>query len=163
MMVQVLPPGVQDHQQADRRTQTLGIGRDFAQRGRGAAHQQIIHDGGVGPGQVAERRRQCEDDMMVFDRQQVLCLLVEPTGAGQCLALGTVAVATRVVGDPLSATIEAMLDMAAQRRRAARRQVAQRFPAARPSTARHTWPGTPCHARESLPPLPPPAAHDRRW
>src|SRR5207253_5622452 len=44
----------------------------------------------------------------------------------QGLALGTVAVAARVVGDPLMAAVGATLDVAAQRRRAADRQIAQR-------------------------------------
>src|SRR5262249_31914606 len=66
--------------------------------------------------------------MVVLDRQQVLCLPVEPTSAGQGLALGTVAVATRIVGNAFTATVEALLDVSAQRRRAARRQIAQRFP-----------------------------------
>src|SRR5262249_7644645 len=65
--------------------------------------------------------------MMIFDRQQVASLLIEPMGAGQGLALGTVTVATGVVGDPLTATIEAMLDRAAERGRAAAGQVMQRL------------------------------------
>src|SRR5947199_100114 len=65
---------------------------------------------------------------MVFDRQQVLRLLIEPVGAGQSLALGTVAVAARVVGDALVAAVEAMLDMATQGGSATACQVAQRLP-----------------------------------
>src|SRR5947208_2978217 len=53
--------------------------------------------------------------MMVLDRQQVLRLLIKPAGARQGLALGTVAVAARVVGDALMTTVEAVLHMAAQR------------------------------------------------
>src|SRR5262245_28158943 len=64
---------------------------------------------------------------MVFDRQQVLRLLLEPAGTGQGLALGTVTVATRVVGDALVAAVQAVLDVAAQRRGPADGQVAQRL------------------------------------
>ena len=127
MVVQVLTPGVQHHQHANRRTQPLGIGGHVAQRGGGAAHEQVVDNGGIGEGEVAEFRRQREHHMMVFDRQQVLRLLIEPVGSSQGLALGTVAVAARVVGDALVAAIETMLDVAAQLGRATSGQVTQRL------------------------------------
>ena len=77
--------------------------------------------------QFGDLGRQREDHVEVLDRQQVLGLAVEPAGAGQGLALGTVAVAARVVGDALVAAVEAALDVPAQRRGAAAGQVAQRL------------------------------------
>ena len=82
-------------------------------------------------GQRSERGRQREHDMMILDRQQVLGLAVEPVRAGKGLALGTVAVAARVVGDALVAAIQTVLDVPAQRRGAAVGQVAQRLPLSR--------------------------------
>ena len=64
---------------------------------------------------------------MVFDRHQVLGLLIEPVRAGQGLAFGTVAVAARVVGDALVATVEAVLDVTTQRVGAAVGEVTQRL------------------------------------
>ena len=136
VMVQVLSPGVQHHQDADRGTEALGIGSDFAQRAGGAAHEQIVEDGGVGEGDLAEFSGQGEHHMMVFDRQEVLRLLIEPVGASQGLALGTVAVAARVVGNTLMAAIEAVLDVAAQDGSTAVGQFTQRLALRRGTTSR---------------------------
>src|SRR5271170_1687637 len=57
----------------------------------------------------------------------MLGLLLEPDGAGQRLALGAMPIAARVVGDPALAAVQAVLDMAAQRRGAADAQVAHRL------------------------------------
>src|SRR5438093_4087615 len=127
MMVQVLAPGVQNHEHAGDGAKPLGIGGHVAQRGGGAAHEQVIQGRRIGEGESADFRRQGEDHVVVFNRQLVLRLLVEPAGAGQGLALGTVAVAARVVGDTLVATVEAVLDVAAERGGAAHGQLAQRL------------------------------------
>jgi hypothetical protein len=66
--------------------------------------------------------------MLVLDRQQVLRLPLEPLRTRQCLALGTVAMATGVVGDALVTAVEAMLDVAAERRGPAVGQIAQGAP-----------------------------------
>src|SRR5262245_61866373 len=65
--------------------------------------------------------------MMIVHRQQLFGLALQPAGAGQGLALGTVAVATRVVGQALMAAVEAALDMPTQRRCATHRQIPQGF------------------------------------
>ena len=147
MMVQVLAPGVQHHQHADRRAQPLRVGGHLAQRRRGRLQQQVVQRRPGWPAPARQFRRQREDDMVVLDRQQVLGLALEPAGAGQGLALGTVAVAARVVGDAFVAAVEAALDVAAQRRRAADRQVAQRLALRRESAGRRAAPGRPRRAR----------------
>ena len=114
VMVQVLSPGVEHQEHADDRTEALGVGGHVAQRGGGAAHQQIIEDSRVGEGEVSDGGREREHHVMVFDRQEVLRLLVEPAGAGQGLALGTMAVAAGVVSDAFVTAVEAVLDVPAQ-------------------------------------------------
>src|ERR1051325_10466032 len=52
--------------------------------------------------------------MKVLNRQQLGGAVVEPLGAGGGLAPGAVAVAARVVGDPLMAAPVALLDVPAQ-------------------------------------------------
>jgi len=59
--------------------------------------------------------------MEVRHWQQFGLSIRKPSGARQSLALRTMAVATRVVGDPGRTTIIALLDMATERRRPAGR------------------------------------------
>src|SRR6516225_6148397 len=127
MMVQVLTPGVQHHEHADRRTQTLGISGHLTQRGRSATHQEVIKHSGVAESEATEFRRQGEHHVMIFDRQEMRRLSVEPLRTGQSLALGTMAVAARIVSDTLVAAIETLLDVATERGRTAYGQSAQRL------------------------------------
>jgi hypothetical protein len=59
---------MQHHQHANRRPQTLGVGSHRTQRGGGAAHEQVVNEAGVGQRQLAQRRRQREHHVMVFNR-----------------------------------------------------------------------------------------------
>src|SRR5260370_39128042 len=60
-----------------------------------------------------------EDQMIVAHRQQFLLALGEPLFASVGLALGTVPVTTRVVGDGLIAAVGALIAMSPERSRAA--------------------------------------------
>jgi len=131
---------------------------------------QVVHDGPTeqtrspicrNETERVGRRRQGEHDIEVFDRQQVLRLAVEPPRAGQRLALGTMAVAARIVSVVFVAAVQTVKRMPAQGRRTADRQVGQRLPLRRTvngpagfsaATARQ-WPATP----RALPDPP------RRW
>ncbi len=119
MMVQVLAPGVQHHQHADLAPSRFGLAATSRSVAAAAWNSRSYSDARVGQGQLGKLGRQREDHVVVFDRQQVLGLALQPAGAGQGLALGTVAVAARVVGDAVVAAVQATLDVAAQRRRAA--------------------------------------------
>src|SRR5205085_4704865 len=73
---------------------------------------------------IIRRRRGCrqgEDDMKVRHWQQLGLPVREPLGPRQSLTLRAMAVATRVVGDAGHTTIIALLDMAPEHRRPARR------------------------------------------
>jgi hypothetical protein len=70
-------------------------------------------------GDLGHRGRQREDDMEVSHWQQFGLSIRKPSGARQSLALRTMPVATRVVGDAGRTTIIALLDMATERRRPA--------------------------------------------
>src|SRR5438128_6196733 len=94
---------------------------------------------------LADRRRQCEDNMKVRHWQQLSLPLREPLDPRQALALWAMAVATRVVGDAGRTTIIALLDMAAERRRPARRDGAH-------DATRSTYPRWPaCACRNASP------------
>ena len=70
-------------------------------------------------GDTGDRRRQGEDDMEIGDRQQLGLARRQPVLGGRPLALGAVAVATRIIGHMDVAAVLAGRDVAAQRRRAA--------------------------------------------
>ena len=99
----------------------LGSAAMVASVSAASAEQDRIDGGLVLEGDLADRRRQREDDMKVRHWQQLGLPLREPLGPCQSLAFRTMAVAARVVGDAGRTTIIALLDMATERRRPARR------------------------------------------
>ena len=119
MVVERLAPAVQHRDDADPGPEVLRIGGDRGQRlGRGL-EQQAVDPGLVLVGDRAERGRQGEHDMEVGDRQQLGLARLQPGLGRPPLALGAVPVAAGVVGDAGVGAVRALLDMAAQRRRAA--------------------------------------------
>ena len=55
MMLEALPPGVQDHEAANRHAQAFRVGRDLQERRCGCPKQEVVHDALVGecePGQA---------------------------------------------------------------------------------------------------------------
>ena len=87
MMLKILAPGVEHTQEADLRTEMLGIGR-YLQQGRGAgAEQEVVDDLLVLQSQPREFVRQREHDMHVADRQQFLAAFRQPLVAGVGLTL----------------------------------------------------------------------------
>jgi len=114
MKHQGLAPGVKDGKEAEFCAQMLWISRYCQQRLAGAAEQQIVNQPRVLESKVGKRIRQGEDYVVVGDREQFFLPSLEPFGLGQRLALGAVAVATRVVrGDSMPAPI-ALLDVTAE-------------------------------------------------
>jgi hypothetical protein len=100
---------------ADPGTEVLGIGGDGEQGlGRGA-EQQVVDDRLVLVGDRSDLGRQDEDQVEVADRQQIGLAGGEPVLCRCPLTLGAMAVAARVVGDPVVAAVLAALDMAAER------------------------------------------------
>ena len=94
-----LPPAVQHGDAADLGTEMARVGRDDAQRLGGGAEQDGVDRRLVLEGDRADRGRQGEDHVEVGDRQQLGAPCRDPGRPRVALALGTVAVAARVVGD----------------------------------------------------------------
>ena len=112
-------PGVQHCGQSDPRAKMLRIGRDGDERlGRGL-EQDAVDDGLVLVGDVADRGRQREHDVVVPNRQQLRFAVGQPFLGGDRLALRAVPVAAGVVGDAHMRAILAALDMPAESRGAA--------------------------------------------
>jgi len=81
--------------EADPRAQMSGVGSDLQEGfGRGA-QEHAVNDPLVLEGQGRDHLRQREDDVKVFDRQQLGGALFEPCRAGCALALRAMAIAVR--------------------------------------------------------------------
>src|SRR5260370_25190512 len=67
------------------------------------------------PHQRRQRMRHAEDQVIVVHRQQFLLTFAKPLIASVGLALGTVPVAARIIGDGLMATAGALIAMSTKR------------------------------------------------
>ena len=101
-----------------------GLCRRFQQGlGRGA-EQDGVDQIGVLQRQAADLWRKRKHHVKIGRRQKLRLPLGEPLGAGRGLALRTVAIAARVVGDALVAAVQTAFDVSAQRCCATPRQIA---------------------------------------
>ena len=96
MVQQVLPPGVEDAQKAERGAEMLRRARDLEQRCGTRPEEQVVHHRLVLQRQPGEGVREGEDDMGVPDRQQLAFTLGEPLIARVGQALWAMPIATRV-------------------------------------------------------------------
>ena len=119
MMLQPLPPGVQDHEPTDSRPEACGIGRDLEQRGRGRAEEQVIHDALVHERQAREDRRHRKDHVDVPDGQEFLRARRDPGVASGREALGAMPVTAAVVREGRLRALITAIAMPTQRRRTA--------------------------------------------
>jgi hypothetical protein len=125
VMEQDLAPGVKDGKKADVRTEMLGICGDGEQGLRGGMEEQAVAQTLV----LQRDRRQFvgerEDDVEVRDVEELALAGREPFGSRRSPTLGTVSVATGVVGDLFVATGVAAKLVAAERSRPAERELAK--------------------------------------
>ena len=127
MMGKGLAPGVQDGQEADARAEMFRVGGD-SQEGLGAqAKNQVVEQALVliGHGRqflVGNR----EDDVIVFDGQELGLSRLEPSGFGQCLAFRTMPVSAGIVGNDLEVAGVAFVHVPAERLCATRNNVSYR-------------------------------------
>jgi len=113
---------VQDGQNAETRTQVPWLGRDFEQSAAGRTEEQIVEDARILQCERRQSGGQREHHVRIGHGQQRLTLRFEPFRSRAALALGTVAVATGIVGDPLVPALITSIDMAAERSGTAGRQ-----------------------------------------
>ena len=116
-----LPPGVEHGGHAEVAPEVPRIAPEGHERGGRALKQQPIDQARVTLGERVEDVGQGEDDVEVRNRQHLSAARREPALGGHALALGTVPIATGVVGDALGAALRADGPMAAERGGAAPR------------------------------------------
>jgi len=118
VMGERLPPGMEDDDEADLGAQMPGVGGNGLECLGRRLEQDGVDLGLVLEGDLGEACRQGEDDMEIGHWQQLGLPLGQPFGPRQPLALGTMPVAARVVGDAAIGAGVTGLDMTAERRRA---------------------------------------------
>ena len=74
-----------------------GVCRHFQQGLGSSTEQNVINLSRVLKGDVADLLRESKHDVEVGDGQKLRLSFCEPLGAGRCLALGTMAIAARIV------------------------------------------------------------------
>ena len=112
MEAQVARPGVQHTGHSKLRMQAAETKVEQGSRGR--FEQQVVHFGGIHPSQRAQFLGQGEDHMEILRGNDSLAALFDPSCLGQGLALGTVAIAARIVGGPFVSARRADVQMPAQ-------------------------------------------------
>ncbi len=101
MQSQVLSPGVQNAEEADLGSEVLGVGRNFEHGLSAGAEEQIVEQPWIALTERVQLVGQGKDDVEVGHAEQILFAPCQPALACLGLALGTVAVATGVIGNGL--------------------------------------------------------------
>src|SRR5271156_3774531 len=101
MQSQVLSPGVQNAEEADLGSEVLGAGRNFEHGLSAGAEEQIVEQPWIALTERIQLVGQGKDDVEVGHAEQILFAPCQPALACLGLALGTVAVATGVIGNGL--------------------------------------------------------------
>src|SRR5688500_9161841 len=103
MMHQVLSPGVQHAEKADAGAEVSGISRHLQQGFGAGTEQEIIQPFPVLQNERRKVMREREDDVEVSNREQVLCLLLQPLVTLVGLTLWAMSVSAGVIRDGLTA------------------------------------------------------------
>ena len=119
VMGQRRAPGVQHADKADPGAEVLGVPGDGDQGLGGGLEQDAVDHRLVVVGDVGDRRRQGEDDVVILHRQEFSLARGQPVLGRRALTLRAVAVAAGIVGDVGMAALLAGRHVAAERRRAA--------------------------------------------
>ena len=119
MMLEPLPPGVQDHEPADVRAQARRIRGDLLQRLRSGPNQPVVHHALVGERETRERLWHGEDEVDVPDRQEFLLTRGHPRVPGRSQTLGAMPIAAAVIREGRVCALVTAIPVPAERRRAA--------------------------------------------
>ena len=114
MVPQVLAPGMEYGEDPDACPEMAWISGDLQQGFGGGTKQQVVEQALVAECKRCQLLRQSEDHMRIRHRQQTGGLSAEPAIASRRLALGTMPVAAREIGDSLIRTGVALLQVSAE-------------------------------------------------
>ena len=107
---------MQDAEEPDLSAEMFGIPGDLEQSLGAGAKQKAVDLALILQRQRSQFMRQREDDMDVRHGQEVPAARLEPAVAGVCLALRTMPVSARVIGDGLIVATGTGIDVSAERR-----------------------------------------------
>jgi hypothetical protein len=113
MEVEILTPSVKHGEEADGRTQMLGVRRDGEQGLGNCPKEDAVDDPGIVERQSGDWLRQSKDHVEILDRQQLGFPFGQPLGAGRSLTFRTTPISTRVVRDGAMPALIALVHMAA--------------------------------------------------
>lgn len=125
---EILPPGVQHGQETDAGPEVRRIGRDGKEGLSGRLKKELIDHLPVRQRQITESRGESKDDMEVWYGKKFLGPCLEPLGPCLPLALGTMAIATGVIGQALMAAAVALLPVPSQGRGATLKESCENLP-----------------------------------
>ncbi len=112
MVHQILAPGMQDRNEADVSAEVFRIGGNSLQRVCGGVEQNVVDDGLVLVRDCRNLFRNSKHHVEIRYGQQIGPTVIEPFCSRERLALRTVPVSARVVGDALMPAGIALLEVA---------------------------------------------------
>ena len=127
MVLEFLVPGVEDAEESDLRAETPRIAGDLKQRLGAGPKQQGIDLAFIDQRQWRKLPRQRKDDVDVARGQEFFSPRLEPAVASVSLALRAMPVPARVEGDGLMSAFGTLIQMSAERGRAATQNRVQNF------------------------------------
>src|SRR3974377_853617 len=112
---EVLPPTVQDREEADLGPQMVGVSRDRLQGFRRGLEENVVNHLLVLEGNSGNLFRHGEDHVKVGNIEKLRLPLLDPLRPGQALAFGAVSIPAAIEGVAFVATLIATFEMAAER------------------------------------------------
>ena len=114
MVQQILAPGVKNSKEADFSAEMLRIGRNGLERLSGSPEENAVDGPLILQADVGNLFRHGKDNVKILGVQNLGLSVLDPLGACQGLAFGTVTVRTGVVPDALVTAAVTHLDVTAE-------------------------------------------------
>ena len=115
MIAQITGPGLEDADHANLTADKARVMSELLQRFGGGTKEQVVDGLLFGARQRPQRTRQGERQQKVGYGQKQIALFLQPILRSILLALRTVAIAARVVAVPTFTTVDAVVEVTAQR------------------------------------------------